>query len=65
MIGIAPTRKSVIATKLIGDQVGVQRIVLSILKRDAHRLAGHHTRNFASDPQMLRELTFRNHDMQG
>ena len=65
MSGIAPAHESVIATELIGDQVGVQTTVLGILKGDAHRLAGHHTRDFAFDPQMVRELTFRDHDMQG
>jgi len=65
MSGIAPTHKSVIATELIGDQVGMQTTVLGILKGDAHRLASHHTSNFALNPQMVRELTFRDHNMQG
>ena len=50
MGGVAPTQKSVTATKLISDQVGVQTVIFRILKRNAHRFARRHPGDLALEP---------------
>ena len=63
MLGCAQLQEPIFATVLVGDQIRVQCVILTVVKGDAHQSAHGHGRNSSITGKVIAEAGLGDHNM--